>query len=79
MPKVYCDILQYMMNILRFYHNILFITLSHYSKHYFVSKYLDFALFMQKSKILRYEINSSTVSTISYALKISEINEWADE
>ena len=34
---------------------------------------------MQKSKSLRYEINSSTLSTIIYALEISEIIEWADE
>ena len=49
MPKVYCDILQYMKNILRFYHNILFITFSHYSKHYmYLSKNTSiFALFMQ--------------------------------
>ena len=34
---------------------------------------------MQKSKVLRYEINSSTLSTLIYALKISESIEWADE
>ena len=64
MPKVYCDILQYMKNLLRFYHNILFITFNHYSKHYLSKIYLDFALFMQKATVLRYEINSSTFSTI---------------
>ena len=56
MPNVYSDMLQYMKNILRFYHNILFITLSHYSKHYLSKKYLDFCSIMQKSKVLRYEI-----------------------
>ena len=34
---------------------------------------------MQKCKVLRYEINSRTLSTIIYALTISEIIEWADE
>ena len=33
---------------------------------------------MQKAKVLRYEINTSTLSTIFYALKISESIEWAD-
>ena len=34
---------------------------------------------MQKPKVLRYEINTSTLSTIMYALKIKESIEWANE
>ena len=35
---------------------------------------------MQKAKVLRYEINTKTlISTVIYALKISESIEWADE
>ena len=79
MPKAYCDILQYMRNILRFYHNILFIIFCHYSRHYLSQKYLDFCSIYAKSKVLSYEINSSTLSTIIYALKISEGIERADE
>ena len=56
MPKVYCDILQYMKNILRFYHNILFITFSHYSKHYLSKKILN--LFSICAKIYGFKIRN---------------------
>ena len=68
-----------MKNVLRFYQNILYIIFSHYSKHTCHKITKIFAPFMQKSKVLRYEINTSTLSTFIYALKISEGIEWADE
>ena len=34
---------------------------------------------MQKAQVLRYEINTSTLSRIIYVLKISESIEWADD
>ena len=61
MPKEYCDILQYMKIILLFYHNILFNTFSHVSKHYLSVKTYIFAPFMLKAKVSRYDTNQQSL------------------